>query len=104
MSLPFAWPCLIALSSDLNLIKVRPTLQTIVVLESIGDTYPEWPSRGGLALMSRVQLDDGARNLALPLVSALRQKQTQFASSSSNGGDVTSELPRHRRHSLLPLR
>jgi hypothetical protein len=25
-------------------------LQTIVVLESIGDTYPEWPSRSGLAL------------------------------------------------------
>jgi hypothetical protein len=42
--------------------------------------------------------------LKLPLTSALRQKQTQFASSSSNGGDVTSKLSRHRRHSFLPLR
>jgi hypothetical protein len=47
---------------------------------------------------------DGVRKLKLPLASALRQKQTQFASSSSNGGDVTSKLSRHRGHSLLPLR
>ena len=47
---------------------------------------------------------DGVRKLKLPLASALRQKQAQFASSSSNGGDVTSKLSRHRGHSLLPLR
>ena len=42
--------------------------------------------------------------LKLPLTSAGRQRQTQFASSSSNGGDVTSNLSRHRWHSFLPLR
>jgi hypothetical protein len=42
--------------------------------------------------------------LKLPLTSALRQEQTQFASSSSNRGDVTSKLSRHRGHSFLWLR
>ena len=53
--------------------------------------------------MSRVQRDDGARKLKLPLTSAGRQKQTQFASSSSNGSNVTSKLSRHRGHSFLTL-
>ena len=44
------------------------------------------------------------KKLKLPLTSTLRQKQTQFESSSSNRGDVTSKLSRHRGHSLLPLR
>ena len=42
--------------------------------------------------------------LKLPLTAAGRQRQTQFASSSSNGCDVTSNLSRHRRHPFLPLR
>ena len=42
--------------------------------------------------------------LKLHLTSPLRQKQTQFASSSSNGGDVTPKLSRHRWHSFLPPR
>ena len=42
--------------------------------------------------------------LKLPLTSAWRQKQTQFASPSSNGSDVTTKLSRHRGHSFLPLR
>jgi hypothetical protein len=41
--------------------------------------------------------------LKLPLTSALWQEQTQFASSSSNGGNVTSKLSRHRRYSFLAL-
>ena len=53
--------------------------------------------------MSRVQRDDGAKKLKLPLTSTLRQEQTQFASSSSNRGDVTSKLSRHRWHSFLTL-
>jgi hypothetical protein len=40
----------------------------------------------------------------LPLTSTLRQKQTQFESSSSNRSDVTSKLSRHCGHSLPPLR
>ena len=42
--------------------------------------------------------------LKLPLTSTWRQKQTQFASPSSNGSDVTTKLSRHRGHSFLPLR
>ena len=45
-----------------------------------------------------------ARKLKLLHTSASRQKQTQFSSPSSNGGDVTSKFSRHRRHSFLPLR
>jgi hypothetical protein len=44
------------------------------------------------------------QKLMLPLTSTLRQKQTQFESSSSNRGDVTSKLSRHCGHSLPPLR
>ena len=56
-------------------------------------------------MISRVQRDDSARKtLKLPLTSTWRQKQSQFESSSSNRGDVTSKLSRHRWHSFLPLR
>jgi hypothetical protein len=47
---------------------------------------------------------EAGEKLKRPLTSAGRQRQTQFASSSSNGGDVTSNLSRHRWHSFLPLR
>ncbi|MET4198737.1 hypothetical protein ABIA95_002727 [Bradyrhizobium sp. LA8.1] len=55
---------------------------------------------------SRPSVPDGrvGRELKLPLTSAGQQRQTQFASSSPNGCDVTSNLSRHRWHSFLTLR
>ena len=55
---------------------------------------------------SRPSVPEGrvGRELKLPLTSAGQQRQTQFASSSSNGRDVASKLSCHRGHSLLPLR
>ena len=55
-------------------------------------------------MSARSSVSTAREKLKLPLTSALRQKQTQFASSSSNRGDVTSKLSRHRGHSFLPLR
>jgi hypothetical protein len=60
--------------------------------------------RCGQHLVESSTFDEQREMLNLSLISAVRQKQTQFTSSSSNGGDVTSKLSRHRWHSFLPLR
>ena len=65
---------------------------------------------GGIACLAASSTKDApgsvstARKLKLSLTSTLRQKQSQFESASSNRGNVTSKLSRHRGHSLLPLR
>ena len=55
-------------------------------------------------MSARSSAPTAREKLERPLTSALRQEQTQFASSSSNRGDVTSKLFRHSWHSFLPLR
>ena len=53
---------------------------------------------------ARSSASTARETLKWSLTSALGQEQTQFASSSSNRGDVPPKLSRHSCHSFLPLR